>query len=78
MMHEHGIAIEGYNREHGPGMYEMNLPHAPGLHAADKALLFRNGFKEMGQQDGLTVTFMAKWSDRRTAAAATCIRALVG
>jgi len=63
LMREHGIAIEGYNREHGPGMYEVNLPHAPALQAADMALLFRNGFKEMAQQDGLAVTFMAKWSD---------------
>ncbi len=63
LMREHGIVIEGYNREHGPGMYEMNLPHATALRAADMALLFRNGFKEMAQQDGLVVTFMAKWND---------------
>jgi glutamine synthetase len=60
MMDEHGVPIEGYNREHGPGMYEMNLRHAPGLEAADRALLFRNGVKELCLLEGLTASFMAK------------------
>ena len=64
MMEEHGIPIEGYNREHGPGMYEMNLYHAPGMDAADQTLLFRNGVKEICMQEGLTASFMAKWSDQ--------------
>jgi glutamine synthetase len=63
-MQQHGIPIEGYNREHGPGMYEMNLHHAPGLEAADQTMLFRNGVKEMCMQEALTATFMAKWSDQ--------------
>jgi glutamine synthetase len=60
LMDEHGVPIEGYNREHGPGMYEMNLRHAPGLEAADRALLFRNGVKEICLLAGLTASFMAK------------------
>lgn len=64
MMQDHGLQIEGYNREHGPGMYEMNLAHAEGIAAADQAMLFRNGVKEMCGQAGLTASFMAKWSDR--------------
>ncbi|HEX9058091.1 MAG TPA: glutamine synthetase family protein [Ktedonobacterales bacterium] len=60
MMDEHGVPIEGYNREHGPGMYEMNLRHASGLEAADRALLFRNGVKELCLLEGLTASFMAK------------------
>jgi glutamine synthetase len=64
MMEEHGIVIEGYNREHGPGMYEMNLHHATGVAAADQTMLFRSGVKEMCQQEGLTATFMAKWNDK--------------
>ena len=63
MMDAHGIEIEGYNREHGAGMYEMNLKHATGLEAADRAMLFRNGVKEICMQQGLTATFMAKVSD---------------
>jgi glutamine synthetase len=60
MMDAHDVPIEGYNREHGPGMYEMNLRHAPGLEAADRALLFRNGAKELCLLEGLTASFMAK------------------
>ncbi len=60
MMDAHGVPIEGYNREHGEGMYEMNLRHATGLEAADRALLFRNGVKELCLLDGLTASFMAK------------------
>lgn len=63
MMEDHGIPIEGYNREHGPGMYEMNIRHVAGLEAADRIILFRNGVKEMCMQEGLTASFMAKWSD---------------
>jgi glutamine synthetase len=59
-MDAHGVPIEGYNREHGEGMYEMNLRHATGLEAADRAMLFRNGVKEICLLDGMTASFMAK------------------
>jgi glutamine synthetase len=61
-MNAAGIPIEGYNREHGPGMYEMNLHHATGVLAADQAMLFRNGIKEMCLQHEMTACFMAKWN----------------
>jgi glutamine synthetase len=60
LMDAHGVPIEGYNREHGPGMYEMNLRHAAGLEAADRAMLFRSGVKEICLLEGLTASFMAK------------------
>ncbi len=60
LMDAHGVPIEGYNREHGEGMYEMNLRHAAGLEAADRAMLFRNGVKEICLLDGMTASFMAK------------------
>jgi glutamine synthetase len=64
MMRDHGIEIEGYNREHGPGMYEMNIRYADALTAADRTMLFKTGVKEICHQMGLTATFMAKWSDQ--------------
>ncbi len=64
MMRDHGIEIEGYNREHGPGMYEMNIRYADALTAADHSMLFKTGVKEICHQMGLTATFMAKWSDQ--------------
>jgi glutamine synthetase len=64
MMRDHGIEIEGYNREHGPGMYEMNIRYADALTTADRTMLFKTGVKEICHQMGLTATFMAKWSDQ--------------
>lgn len=63
-MREHGIQIEGYNREHGPAMYEMNLRYAGALTAADHTMLFKTGVKEMCHHEGLTACFMAKWNDQ--------------
>jgi glutamine synthetase len=63
-MRDHGIEIEGYNREHGPAMYEMNLHYAGALTAADHTMLFKTGVKEICHQQGLTACFMAKWNDQ--------------
>jgi len=64
MMRDHGVEIEGYNREHGPGMYEMNIRYANALTAADRTMLFKTGVKEICHQMGLTASFMAKWNDQ--------------
>ncbi len=64
MMRDHGVEIEGYNREHGPGMYEMNIHYANALTAADRTMLFKTGVKEICHQMGLTASFMAKWNDQ--------------
>ena len=63
LMTEYGIPIEGYNREHGEGMYEINLRYADALNAADSALLYKTGSKEIAAQCGVVPTFMAKYSD---------------
>lgn len=63
-MRDHGVEIEGYNREHGPAMYEMNLRYAGALTAADHTMLFKTGVKEICHQEGLTACFMAKWNDQ--------------
>jgi glutamine synthetase len=62
-MDAYRVEVEGYNREHGEGMYEMNLRHAPPLEAADRAMLFKSGAKEILAQAGAVPTFMAKYSD---------------
>jgi glutamine synthetase len=64
MMRDYGVEIEGYNREHGPGMYEMNIHYANALAAADRAMLFKTGVKEICSQMGMSATFMAKWNDQ--------------
>ena len=62
-MNAYGIEIEGYNREHGEGMYEMNIRYAPAVEAADRAMLFKSGSKEILAHYGCVPTFMAKYSD---------------
>src|SRR5437868_720635 len=64
MMRDHGVEIEGYNREHGPGMYEMNIHYADALSSGDRTMLFKTGVKEICHQMGYTATFMAKWNDQ--------------
>jgi glutamine synthetase len=64
MMRDHGVEIEGYNREHGPGMYEMNIRYSDALTAGDRTMLFKTGVKEICHQMGLTASFMAKWNDQ--------------
>lgn len=64
MMRDHGVEIEGYNREHGPGMYEMNIHYSDALTAADRTMLFKTGVKEICHQMDYTVSFMAKWNDQ--------------
>ena len=64
MMRDHGVEIEGYNREHGPGMYEMNIHYSPVVKAGDNTMLFKTGVKEICHQLGYTASFMAKWNDQ--------------
>ena len=63
-MDAYGIEVEGYSREHGEGMYEMNLRYCNALEAADRAMLFKSGAKEILAQYGVVPTFMAKYSDQ--------------
>lgn len=58
------VPIEGLHTETGPGVYEAALLHDEVLHAADKAVLFKNAVKEIASQSGITATFMAKWSEQ--------------
>ncbi len=63
-MVDYGVPVEGYNREHGEGMYEMNVRYADALTAADYALLYKSGAKEVAAGAGVALTFMAKYSDQ--------------
>jgi glutamine synthetase len=60
----YGVEVEGYNREHGEGMYEMNLRYCGAIEAADRAMLFKSGAKEVLAQYSCVPTFMAKYSDQ--------------
>ncbi|GAA2124875.1 glutamine synthetase family protein [Nocardioides bigeumensis] len=54
------IPIEACNTETGPGQFEINLRYSDSLSAADHALLFKTGVKELAARNQLLATFMAK------------------
>ncbi|MBT3585797.1 MAG: glutamine synthetase [Halobacteriovoraceae bacterium] len=58
-----GVPIEGFHTETGPGVYECALLYSEILEAADRAVLFKAGVKEIASMHGVVPTFMAKWSD---------------
>ena len=61
-MREFGVPIEGLHTETGPGVYEAALMFCGALEAADRAVLFKSGAKEIAARFGIIPSFMAKWS----------------
>ncbi|MEO1448344.1 MAG: glutamine synthetase family protein [Bacteroidota bacterium] len=56
-----GVPLEGLHTETGPGVYEAAIQYSDILTAADRAVLFKTGTKEIAYQHGLIASFMAKW-----------------
>ena len=61
-MGDFGIPIEGLHTETGPGVYEAAILFSEALEAADRAILFKTGAKEIGARFGIMPSFMAKWN----------------
>jgi len=59
-----GVPIEGLHTETGPGVYEVAITFSEALAAADRAILFKTGAKEIGHRFGIMPSFMAKWSQQ--------------
>jgi glutamine synthetase len=57
------VPIEGLHTETGPGVFEAAILYSDPLEAADRAVLFKTGAKEIGQRFGILPTFMAKWNN---------------
>ncbi|MFO1217291.1 MAG: glutamine synthetase family protein [Burkholderiaceae bacterium] len=55
------VPIEGLHTETGPGVYEAAIAFSEALEAADRAILFKTGAKEIGKRFGIMPSFMAKW-----------------
>jgi glutamine synthetase len=56
-----GVPVEFSKGEWGKGQEEINLRHAPALEMADRHALYKHGVKEIAWQQGVSVTFMAKY-----------------
>lgn len=57
-----GVPVEGLHTETGPGVYEAAILYSGALEAADRAVLFKTGAKEIGQRFGIMPSFMPKWN----------------
>ncbi len=60
---EFGVPLEGLHTETGPGVYEAAIAYSEVLEAADRAVLFKTGVKEIAYQHGIMASFMAKWNE---------------
>jgi glutamine synthetase len=56
-----GVPIEGLHTETGPGVLEAAIVYSEALEAADRAVLFKAGAKEIAHRFGIMPSFMAKW-----------------
>ena len=63
LMKKFGVPLEGIHTETGPGVYEAAITYSHPLEAADRAVLFKSGVKEIGYRHGVLPTFMAKFSE---------------
>ncbi|MET3661872.1 glutamine synthetase family protein [Aquamicrobium ahrensii] len=61
-MHAAGILVECSKGEWGPGQEEINVRYAEALEMADQHVFLKNGAKEIADQEGKAVTFMAKYN----------------
>ncbi len=57
-----GVSVEGSKGEWGRGQHEINFTYDQPLPMADMHVVFKQGLKEIVEQHGKSVTFMAKYS----------------
>ena len=54
MLKKFGVPLEGLHTETGPGVYEAAILYSGALEAADRAVLFKAGVKEIAHRHGVT------------------------
>jgi glutamine synthetase len=59
---EFGVPLEGLHTETGPGVYEAAILYSAGVESGDRAVLFKQSAKDIGQRFGIMPSFMAKWN----------------
>jgi glutamine synthetase len=56
------IPVEFSKGEFGRGQHEINVTYADLLESADRHAIYKNGAKEIAALNGVSISFMAKWS----------------
>jgi glutamine synthetase len=59
-----GMRVEDSKGECNNGQHEINFHYADALTTADRHVVFKNGAKEIAAQEGMSITFMAKYDAR--------------
>jgi glutamine synthetase len=59
-----GLQVENSKGECNFGQHEINFVYESALHAADTHTIYKNGAKEIASQEGMAITFMAKYDQR--------------
>ena len=57
------VPVEGLHTETGPGVTEAAIANTDALEAADRAVLFKSGVKEIAYRHDMVASFMAKWNE---------------
>jgi glutamine synthetase len=59
-----GVPVEFSKGEWSPGQHEINLRYADVLETADRHVIYKQAAKEIADQQGFALTFMAKLDER--------------
>jgi glutamine synthetase len=59
-----GIAVENSKGECNFGQHEINFRYGDALRTADDHAIYKNAAKEIAAQEGMSVSFMAKFNER--------------
>jgi glutamine synthetase len=59
-----GLTVEDSKGECNLGQHEINFLYAPVLQTADQHAIYKNGAKEIAAQEGMAITYMAKFDER--------------
>ena len=58
------MEVENSKGECNLGQHEINFHYGPVLKTADDHAIYKNGAKEIAAQEGMAITFMAKFNER--------------
>ena len=61
-LRDSGVPVESSKGEWGPGQHELNVRYSDVLTMADRHCVYKECLKEVAEQMGLSVTFMAKYA----------------
>lgn len=59
-----GLVVEDSKGECNDGQHEINFRYGPALRTADEHAIYKNGAKEIAAQEGMAITYMAKFNER--------------